>query len=109
MTTNMEDSEWEGRINVIKKALRQNDAKMQEVMSSVEKINVSMGEQMTAIKKQAEYEWKQWKQWKETMKNQVGLIQNQVSSMEKDIKQDIKEILTQMKTLSSSQSANASN
>ena len=133
---NMQDIEWEGRINVIKKLMRQNDAKIQEVVKSVEKGNMSAEEQMSALKKQVsavetqvstmEKEMKdQAKEMKnqaiamEGLKDQVGSIEkemkNQATAMEgiKDqvgsMEKDIKEVLGQIRTLSLSQPANTSN
>ena len=89
---NIEDIEWEGRINVIKRALRQNDVKMQEVMNSVGKGNASIRQEMTALKRQVT-----------TMQDEIRKdIKNEVNALGKEIK----EMLSRMNTSDLPQPAN---
>ena len=101
---NAENVEWQGRINVITKALRQNDATMQEMMNLIGE----QREEITSLKKQGTT-------MEQELMNSVGKINTLIGEQKEEItslkkqgttmEKDMKEILSQMTRLASLESS----
>ena len=98
-------NEWNGRIMLIKKALKQNESRIQEVLKvnerSGEKMHIKMEEKIANLEGKLETKMKeqgeQMKEQNDQMKKQVDQMKEQIETMKKELTDRLSEMLKELK------------
>ena len=89
------NNEWEGRINVIKRALRQNDQKTDDMSSKVSSMQKQIDSMQNETQKQMDSMQHGVQRRIDSMQNRMDFMQNQMTSMQQGLEKQMQDMRDQ--------------